>query len=73
MEFLSSGLRGLMALGTANNGGNAGDGCLNGNNGPGNARANNGAALNNTILRRGTNLPHRENTSKDDGETRSQA
>ena len=36
-------------------------------------RANNGAALNNTILRRGTNLPHRENTSKDDGETRSQA
>ena len=55
----------------AYNGGNAGVGCLNGNNGPGNARVNNGAALNNTILRRGTNLPHWENTSKDGGETRS--
>ena len=47
-DFLSSGLRGLLALGTANNGGNAGVGCLNGNNGPGNAWVNNGAALNDT-------------------------
>lgn len=46
---LTSGLRGLLALGTANNGGNAGVGCLNGNNGPGNARVNNGAALNDTF------------------------
>ena len=45
MEFLSSGLRGLMALGSANYGGHAGDGCLRGNNGPGNAWADNGAAL----------------------------
>lgn len=36
-----------MALGNANNGGNAGVGCLNGNNVPSNARANNGAVLNN--------------------------
>ena len=36
-------------------------------------RVNNGAALNNTILRRGTNLPHWENTSKDGGETRSRS
>ena len=42
---LTSGLRGLLALGTAGYGGHAGVGCLNGNNGPGNAWVDCGAAL----------------------------
>lgn len=71
---LNSGLRGLLALGTANYGGYAGVGCLNGDNAPGNARVNNGAALNDTLTsRRGMSLPHRENTSKGGGETRSRS
>ena len=45
--IITPGLRGLLALGYANYGGNAGVGCINGYNGPGNARVNNGAALNN--------------------------
>lgn len=42
---LTSGLRGLFALGTADYGGNAGVGCLNGNHGPGHAGVDDGAAL----------------------------
>ena len=47
---ISSGLRGLLALGNADNGGNAGVGCLNGNNAPSNARTNIGAFLNNNRI-----------------------
>nr|DAQ70411.1 MAG TPA: hypothetical protein [Caudoviricetes sp.] len=50
VELLSSGLRGLIALGNADNGGNAGVGCLNGNNAPSNARTNIGAFLNNNRI-----------------------
>ena len=42
---LTSGLRGLLALGPADNGGVAGVGCLNGFTGPGNAWVSLGAAL----------------------------
>lgn len=42
----ASGLRGLHALGNANNGANAGSCCLNANNAPSNANVNIGAALN---------------------------
>lgn len=50
-DLLSSGVRGLAALGNANEGGNAGDGCLNVGNGPSNANANYGAALNNIRIK----------------------
>ncbi len=42
---LTSGLRGLLALGSAGNGGYAGVGCLSGDNGPGYAWVSLGAAL----------------------------
>lgn len=42
---ITSGLRGLFALGSANSGGSAGVGCLSGNSGPGHAWAGYGAAL----------------------------
>ena len=42
---ITSGLRGLIALGTAGHGGDAGSGCLSGGSGPGNAWAAGGAAV----------------------------